>query len=104
MTYKSDSNFIALYYSTQNYDNNTRKITVEYGDKTYIDGGMESSYKQILNLTGDSILKVKVENLVEEDYNNEKNEEFSLIIYEIEDMEYHFNKIETNNLQKINYL
>lgn len=104
MTYKSDNKFIALYYSTQNYDNNTRKITVEYGDKTYIDGGMESSYKQILNLTGDSILKVKVENLVEEDYNNEKNEEFSLIIYEIEDMEYHFNKIETNNLQKINYI
>lgn len=99
----SDKNII-LTYNTQNFENNKRKISINYGDDKIIENSEEPTYNKFLNLTKTDNLIITIENKFENNEdNNDENQEFSIIIYEV-NQETDFNEIKQNQIEIINYI
>ena len=100
-SYVFNSKNISLMFSTQNYENNKRKIYLTYND--YSDESENDTFKKIISLGVNETLNVTIENNQTED-NIYENQGFSLIIHEIQNSEYNFNEIPKNIVKNINYI
>ena len=90
-------------YSTQNSENNKRKITISYNETQTI---KNDTFKEIIPFIEESkILTVTVENIVNYGVDNTyENQGFSLIIHTIAKSENNFIEIKKNDVKKINYI
>jgi len=101
--YKTEKKItIALFYNTKNYVDNYRNISIKYNDEEE-EIKSDSLYENyVLNENSEFI--VVIDNNYKKTKENEKQSQgFSLMIREIED-EKHFNKIEINKIEIINYI
>lgn len=94
---------LVVYYNTQNSEDNERIITIEQGEKIYIDQGNNSYYKQSINIETNDTLIIIIENRINEVDNDNINQEFSIIVYENEN-NYNFNNIIQEETKKISYI
>ena len=94
---------LVVYYNTQNSEDNERIITIEQGEKIYIDQGNNSYYKQSINIETNDTLIITIENRINEVDNDNINPEFSIIVYENEN-NYNFNNIIQEETKKISYI
>ena len=94
---------LVVYYNTQNSEDNERIITIEQGEKIYIDQGNNSYYKQSINIETNDTLIITIENRINEVDNDNINQEFSIIVYENEN-NYNFNNIIQEETKKISYI
>ena len=94
---------LVVYYNTQNSEDNERIITIEQGEKIYIDQGNNSYYKQSINIETNDTLIIIIENRINEVDKDNINPEFSIIVYENEN-NYNFNNIIQEETKKISYI
>ena len=94
---------LVVYYNTQNSEDNERIITIEQGEKIYIDQGNNSYYKQSINIETNDTLIITIENRINEVDKDNINPEFSIIVYENEN-NYNFNNIIQEETKKISYI
>lgn len=94
---------LIVYYNTQNSEDNERIITIEQGEKIYIDQGNNSYYKQSINIETNDTLIITIENRINEVDKDNINPEFSIIVYENEN-NYNFNNIIQEETKKISYI
>lgn len=101
--YTFDTKSISLMYSTQNSENNKRKITISYNETQTI---KNDTFKEIIPFIEEGkILTVTVENIVNYGVDNTyENQGFSLIIHTIAKSENNFIEIKKNDVKKINYI
>ena len=94
---------IDFFYNTKNYDDNYRMMTIDYNREEKETTELDSFYKYYV-FNEKSTLTVCVENKYTKNGKNEKqSQEFTLMIREVEG-EKHFNKIEINKIETINYI
>ena len=105
LIYPSSNKSIILLYNTQNFEKNKRTLSIKYENNTIIDKYETSEYKQFFNLTGNDNLIVTIENIIEKNEDIElENQEFSIIIYEVNQSDNNFNQILKNQIEIINYI
>ena len=104
-TYKFEkSKTIAFYYNTKNYDdNNYRNLEIEYEGEKINYEKVESLNKNFNKKESDDFTAVIYNKYTKTDENEKQSQGFTLMIREIED-EKHFNKIEKNKPETINYI
>ena len=103
--YPISNKSIVLFYNTQNFEKNKRIISIEYEGDKIIDNHEEPTLKTYLNITGDGSIIINIQNLVEEESeDNNGNQEFSIIIHEVDQPEINFNQIIQNQIDTINYI
>jgi len=103
--YPISNKSIVLFYNTQNFEKNKRNISIEYEGDKIIDNHEEPTLKTYLNITGDGSIIINIQNLVEEESeDNNGNQEFSIIIHEVDQPEINFNQIIQNQIDTINYI
>ena len=94
---------IDFFYNTKNYDDNYRLITINYNDR-YVETQKLDSFYHNYVLEERSKLIVYIENIyTKADKNEKQSQEFTLMIHEVEGFT-HFNKIEINKIETINYI
>ena len=103
--YPLSNKSIVLFYNTQNFEKNKRNISIEFEGDKIIDNHEEQTLKTYLNFTGDGSIIINIQNLVEEESeDNNGNQEFSIIIHEVDQPEINFNQIIQNKIDTINYI
>ena len=103
--YPISNKSIVLFYNTQNFEKNKRNISIEFEGDKIIDNYEEPTLKKYLNFTGDGFIIINIQNLVEEESeDNNGNQEFSIIIHEVDQPEINFNQIIQNQIDTINYI
>ena len=98
--YPSNNSNITILYNTQDFQKAKRKITIVYNDKRLADNQI-GTFKNFYKLEGNNTLSVSIENFVKETIGNQ---EFSIIIYEVNHSKYNFNQIKQNQIEVINYI
>lgn len=103
--YPISNKSIVLFYNTQNFEKNKRIISIEYEGDKIIDNYEEPTLKTYFNYTGNESLIINIENFIEVDTEgNNDNQEFSIIIYEVDQPKINFNQIIQNQIDIINYI
>ena len=98
--YPSNNSNITILYNTQDFQKAKRKITIIYNGKRLADNRI-GTFKNFYKLEGNNTLSVSIENFVKETIGNQ---EFSIIIYEVNHSKYNFNQIKQNQIEVINYI
>lgn len=98
--YPSNNSNITILYNTQDFQKAKRKITIVYNSKRLADNQI-GTFKNFYKLEGNNTLSVSIENFVKETIGNQ---EFSIIIYEVNHSKYNFNQIKQNQIEVINYI
>ena len=98
--YPSNNSNITILYNTQDFQKAKRKITIVYNGKRLADNQI-GTFKNFYKLEGNNTLSVSIENFVKETIGNQ---EFSIIIYEVNHSKYNFNQIKQNQIEVINYI
>ena len=92
--YPSNNSNITILYNTQDFQKAKRKITIIYNGKRLADNRI-GTFKNFYKLEGNNTLSVSIENFVKETIGNQ---EFSIIIYEVNHSKYNFNQIKQNQI------
>ena len=103
--YSYSNKNITLFYNTHQNEKDIRNLTIKKNDEPIISDYTESTFSKFINLDENDNLTVTVVNNINNDEEDQKeNQEFSIIIYEVEYENNSFNQIEQNQTEIINYI